>query len=160
MDIAMIVAMDAAHGVAKDGKLPWSNKEDMRHFACKTKGEGKNAVVMGHATWQSLPHPPLANRVNLVLSKTMQEEEGCTVVRSPEEALLVAHALDLDELWVIGGPATYKAFENLGVLTRLVVTLFDDEYECDLFYSPGVEGYMVESWERIEGGTVTTWMRA
>jgi len=160
MDVGLIAATDAAGGIGKDGKLPWRNKEDMEWFVATTKGDGNNAVVMGRTTWQSLPHPPLANRINLVLSRTMQEGEGYVVVRSPEEALLKAAEMGAEQLWIIGGARTYVAFEELGVVSRKVVTEFGEEYGCDVEYCPDLSGYAIESWHRISGGVITEWTRA
>ena len=162
MEIGLIVAIDTNSGIGKNGKLPWRNKDDMRFFTETTKGKGKNAVVMGRTTWQSLPHPPLAERINLVLSRTMQEEEGvgCVVVRSVEEALLKAAELGAGYLWVIGGAQTYRAFEELGVVSRKLVTQLDGEYGCDVQYSPDLAGYAIDAWRQIQGGTITEWVRA
>ncbi len=161
-EIGLIIATDAAGGIGKDGKLPWRNRDDMKLFASTTKGDGKNAVVMGRTTWESLPHRPLANRANIVLSSTMQEEEGlgCLVVRTAAEAVELATELGVSELWVIGGAKTYQAFEELGLVTRIMVTQIDGEHDCDTFYVPDTSGYGVESWWAIEGGSVTEWSRA
>jgi dihydrofolate reductase len=162
IEIGLIVATDANGGIGQDGKLPWRNKEDMKFFAATTKGEGKNAVVMGRTTWESLPNSPLANRVNIVLSTTMQEAEhaGCLVVQTAAEAVTLATDLGVEELWVIGGAKTYQAFEELGLVTRIMVTQIDGEHDCDTFYVPDTSGYAVESWWAINGGSVTEWSRA
>ena len=46
-------------------------KEDMKHFANITKGNGNNVVVMGHNTWNSIPDnkKPLVNREKIIMSK-------------------------------------------------------------------------------------------
>jgi dihydrofolate reductase len=161
IEIGIIVATEANGGIGKDGKLPWRNKEDMKFFASTTKGDGKNAVVMGRNTWESLRYPPLKDRTNIVLSTTMQEEEGlgCLVVRSAEEAVQLAAQLGVVELWVIGGSKTYHAFEELGIVTRITVTRLNEEHECDVHYAPDTSGYAVESWWPIAGGMVTEWTR-
>lgn len=160
MKISIIVATDEESGIGKDGKLPWRNKADLQHFSLTTKGNGNNAVVMGRTTWHSLPNPPLAERTNLVLSTTMQEEKGCKVVRSVEEAIAVAEGLGVDELWVIGGRLTYEAFEATGRVDRYVVTKIDGVHDCDVWYRPDTQDFWTRSRHKIEGGDVTEWIRA
>jgi dihydrofolate reductase len=70
----IIVAMTAEGGIGLDGEIPWVSHEDMRFFYAETtrKPEGEehappNAVIMGRATWESLPRA-LRGRVNVVLS--------------------------------------------------------------------------------------------
>lgn len=159
MKISIIVAIDEESGIGKDGGLPWRNKADLQHFSLTTKGNGNNAVVMGRTTWRSLPTSPLANRTNLVLSTTMQEEEGCEVVRSVGEAITVAEGLGVEELWVIGGRQTYEAFEATGRVSRYVITKIDGVHDCDVWYRPDTQEFWTQSWHKIEGGDVTEWVR-
>lgn len=160
MKISIIVATDEESGIGKDGKLPWRNKADLEHFSLTTKGNGNNAVVMGRTTWRSLPTFPLANRINLVLSTTMQEGEGCRVVKSVEEAIAVAEGLGVEELWVIGGRQTYEAFEATGRVDRYVVTKISGVHDCDVWYRPALWSFRATGWKAIEGGEVTDWVWA
>lgn len=160
MKISIIVATDQENGIGKDGRLPWRNKADLRHFSLTTKGNGNNAVIMGRTTWRSLPTSPLADRTNLVLSTTMQEGGGCRVVRSVEEAITVVEGLGVEELWVIGGRQTYKAFEAIGRVDKYVVTKIDGVHDCDVWYRPNLQDFWERSWHKIEGGDVTEWIQA
>jgi dihydrofolate reductase len=159
MKISIIVANDEEGGIGKDGKLPWCNKADLKHFSLTTQGNGNNAVIMGRNTWRSLPNPPLANRTNLVLSTTMQEEEGCKVVKNVEEAIAVAEELGVEELWVIGGRQTYEAFEATGRVNKYVITKIEGVYDCDVWYRSDTQDFWILAWHKIEGGEVTEWIR-
>ena len=80
--ISIIVAV-AQNGVIGDkNALLWHISEDMRFFKRTTSG---HPVIMGRKTYESLGRP-LPNRTNVVISRTISEIEGCTVVRSLEEA--------------------------------------------------------------------------
>jgi dihydrofolate reductase len=162
MEINLIMAHDSKGGIGKDGKLPWRNKDDMSFFAATTKGAEalNNAVVMGRTTWDSLPTPPLAGRINIVLSRTLPNIRGALVVRSATQAIAVATRLGAKELWVIGGAQTYKQFEDLGVVKRKVVTTIHGDHGCDVEYSPDTDGYAISAWHQIEGGIITEWERA
>src|ERR1700761_2242647 len=78
--VTLIVAATANNGIGHAGKLPWRLPQEMQYFAKVTSGKNttqdvggkkKNAVVMGRATWESIPHRfrPLAGRINIIVSR-------------------------------------------------------------------------------------------
>lgn len=80
--VTLIVAATTNNGIGHAGKLPWRLPQEMQYFAKVTSGKDtvqedggeknkKNAVVMGRATWESIPHRfrPLAGRINIVVSR-------------------------------------------------------------------------------------------
>lgn len=104
--------------VGADGGIPWRLPEDQRNFRARTTG---SVVVMGRATWDSLPERfrPLPGRRNVVLTRDPSwRAGGAEAVHSIEEALAVA-----DEFWVIGGAAVYEAF--LPAATHILRTRID-----------------------------------
>jgi dihydrofolate reductase len=67
-EIEAIVAVDSKNGIAKDGKIPWRSKTDMKFFKEKTSG---SIIIMGSKTLLSLPNAlPLPNRLNIVVTRT------------------------------------------------------------------------------------------
>ena len=129
---------DGGRGViGRDGGMPWHLPEDLAHFRRVTTG---HPVIMGRATWQSLPprFRPLPGRTNVVLTRrpgAASEEvfEGAAVVADVETAIVQACAVqDGDgEVWVIGGAQVYAA--TLPLADRLEVT------EIDLTLDPAGE---------------------
>lgn len=102
-----IIAAVAENGViGREGALPWRLPDDLARFKRITSGK---PVVMGRKTFESIGKP-LANRANLVLSRTVGAISGCTVVGSVDAAIAAARGLGASELWVIGGEAVYDAF--------------------------------------------------
>ena len=68
LEIDAIVAVDAKNGIAKDGKIPWKSKADMKFFREQTTG---CIIIMGSTTLLSLPNAlPLPNRLNIVVTRT------------------------------------------------------------------------------------------
>jgi hypothetical protein len=79
--VTLIVAATANNGIGHAGKLPWRLPQEMQYFAKVTSGKNtaqdvggeknKNAVIMGRATWESIPHRfhPLPGRINVVISR-------------------------------------------------------------------------------------------
>ncbi len=121
-----LVWAQAANGViGRDGALPWSLPEDLARFKALTTGA---TVVMGRATWDSLPASvrPLPGRRNVVL--TRQEgwsAEGAVVARSVRDAL--QHEGDV---WVMGGSSVYR--EAMPYADVLVVTEIDRAFDGDI----------------------------
>lgn len=121
--ISIIVAV-AKNGVIGDkNSLLWHITEDMRFFKRTTSG---HPVIMGRKTYESLGRP-LPNRVNVVISRTIKEIEGCTVVGSLEEA--VALFSSEEEVFIIGGAQIYAL--AMEVADRFYLTRVEHNYEGD-----------------------------
>ena len=95
-------ARDRVIGAA--GGIPWKLPGEQAMFKERTMGA---SVVMGRATWESLPAAvrPLPGRRNVVLTRFAAfDAPGAVVVRSVDEVPLA------EDIWVIGGAAVYEAF--------------------------------------------------
>ena len=69
----IIIAAVAENGViGKDNAMPWNIRGNLAHFKEVTMGF---PCVMGRKTWESLPKKPLPGRLNVIISKTMDQEE-------------------------------------------------------------------------------------
>lgn len=112
-----IVAISKNYAIGKGGRLPWHYSADLKHFKNTTTG---NAVAMGLNTWRSIGHP-LPERLNIVLSRSAQIEEGDGLVflRSRDETLSLAKYLNCD-LFIMGGAKTYEEFAD--VIDKWIVT--------------------------------------
>ncbi|KAI6026336.1 dihydrofolate reductase [Pisolithus microcarpus] len=75
--LTIVVAATRSNGIGHNGKMPWHIPKDLAFFSRVTTRAppGKiNAVVMGRATWESIPPKfrPLRNRMNAVLSRNSE----------------------------------------------------------------------------------------
>ncbi|MFI2752709.1 dihydrofolate reductase [Cellulomonas sp. P22] len=126
--LALVWAQSPDRVIGRNGALPWRVPEDMAHFRALTSG---HPVLMGRATWESLParFRPLPGRDNLVLSRTPgYAADGARVLASLDDALVLVDGRDA---WVIGGGALYaSALEHAD---RLEVTEVDVHVEGDAF---------------------------
>ena len=61
----------------------------------------------------------LPNRTNVVLSRTMKSTKSIKAVASPYAAIEQAAAEGKDEMWVIGGHETFRAFITAHDLDRI-----------------------------------------
>ncbi len=134
--IGLVWAQARGGVIGRDGTLPWHLPEDLARFKALTSGA---TVVMGRATWDSLPAAvrPLPGRRNVVLTRTPGwAEPGAVVAGTLSEAL--AHEGDV---WVVGGASVYR--EAMPHADLLVVTEIDLDVEDGDTLAP----HIGESWE-------------
>ena len=145
MTLGLVWAQARGGVIGADGGLPWHLPEDLARFKALTTG---STVVMGRATWESLPDAfrPLPGRRNVVLSRRPGFlAPGATVASSLEQAL----ASVAGDVWVIGGASVYRSALPLADLA--VVTEIDAAYDGDtLAPEPGPDWAPVER-EPAEG---------
>lgn len=99
----IIVAAVARNGIiGAQGGIPWHCPEELRLFRAITLG---GTVIMGRRTYQSIGHP-LVGRRNIVVSSTLQEVAGITVVRSFAAAVVIALTA-LAPIYYCGGAQIY-----------------------------------------------------
>jgi dihydrofolate reductase len=104
--LGLIWAQARGGVIGHDGALPWRLPEDSAHFREVTTG---HPVLMGRATWDSLPDRfrPLPGRDNVVLTRTPGwSAPGAVVACSLTDAERVLAGRDA---WVIGGAQVYRA---------------------------------------------------
>ena len=123
-----IVAMSSNRVIGRAGKLPWHFPEDLKFFKRTTLG---HPILMGRATFDSIGRP-LPGRQNIVLSTTMPEREGVTVIRSAVELPQVCS--DAETVFVIGGARVFE--ELLPRCDGLYLTWIAEPYEGDVLLPP------------------------
>ena len=121
--LSIIVAVAKNGTIGDKNALLWHIKEDMRFFRQKTTS---HPVIMGRKTYDSLGRP-LPNRTNVVISRTLNHIEGCTVVHSLEEAIALFPSEE--EIFIIGGAQIYA--QALDVADRMYITRVMHDYEGD-----------------------------
>jgi dihydrofolate reductase len=116
--VGILVAVSPEGVIGQDGKIPWRHPGDQRRFKRLTVG---TTVVMGRATWLSLPRRPLPERRNVVLTRT--PIEGVECFSSLPSALASCSGV----VWVIGGARAYA--EAMPVADRIDVTYVPDSID-------------------------------
>ena len=138
MKISLIAAFAEEGVIGKDGKIPWTLKEDLKHFRKKTEG---CSVVMGRKTYESIGRP-LPNRLNIVMTKNPKMLEGVKEVSSRKEALEIASTYS-NEVFIIGGEKIYEEF--LPMTTKMYLTKIDIKTKGDAFFPK----WNVNDWEEL-----------
>jgi dihydrofolate reductase len=127
--VVIIAALSENRVIGKDGAIPWSVREDMRHFRELTTGF---PCIMGRKTWESLPKKPLPGRLNIIISKTLTAgASGETLVfPSLDEAL--KHCRVHEKVFICGGASLYR--EALPLAERMEITMIHKTFEGDVFF--------------------------
>lgn len=136
-DVELIVACDLYSGIGENGGIPWRISEDMVRFRELTSG---NVVIMGRSTWDSIPHKPLQNRVNIIVSATLLAASEHTplptttiVVSTIKDALeYAARNYPGKKIFGIGGSRVYEELLPLARVIHMTVVL--KKYNCDTFF--------------------------
>jgi dihydrofolate reductase len=118
MTVSMIWAEAHDRVIGADGGIPWRIPGEQALFKQRTMG---STVVMGRATWDSLPPRwrPLPGRRNVVLTRDPDwAADGAEPAASIDEVLE-----RYPDVWVIGGAGVYAAF--LPYADRVVRTEID-----------------------------------
>jgi len=123
-----IVAMSSNRVIGRAGKLPWHFPEDLKFFKRTTLG---HPILMGRATFDSIGRP-LPGRQNIVLSTTMPEREGVTVIRNAADLPKVCG--EAETVFVIGGARVFE--ELLPQCEGLYLTWIAEPYEGDVLLPP------------------------
>ncbi len=151
---SLIVLASRCGGIAKaGGLLPFKNPTDMRNFAEKTTG---NVVIMGRRTWESLPRRPLSNRINVIISSSVNiTDKNMLVYRSIDECVRSLNIKN-KECFVIGGESIFNKFLEKNMVSKIYYTEMNgtDRYikkigttMRDLDVSP--------NWRRLAGWQMT-----
>jgi dihydrofolate reductase len=124
----IIVAAVARNGViGAQGSIPWHCPEDLRLFRTLTLG---GTVIMGRRTYLSIGHP-LAGRRNIVVSSTLQETAGITVVRSFTAAVATALVASAP-IYYCGGAQIYA--QALDRADGIYLSRMNWDAEGDVFF--------------------------
>jgi dihydrofolate reductase len=135
--VKIIVATSKNKVIGNSNSLIWHLPADLKRFKETTTG---NTIVMGRKTYESIGKP-LPNRRNIIITRDFNYEvEGCEIVNSLEEALMISN----HNCFIIGGGEIYK--QSMEIADKLYLTLIHDDFEGDTtFPEIGSEWKMVTS---------------
>lgn len=141
MKFSIIAAIDENNGIGKNGNIPWLNTyNDLSYFKeitlnCESKSR-ENVIIMGKNTWNSLPEKPLPNRINIIISSTLESSCNYNVYSSLDKALksLINIYEKINLIYIIGGQELYKEAISHPKCDKLYITQIPGIYECDKFF--------------------------
>lgn len=143
--VDLVVARSLNHCIGRDGDIPWSNPEDMKHFRELT---WDSIVIMGRKTFDSFGNP-LKRRINIVLSRIagpsqiyFHDINTSTIFTTLEELDGLLAILADKKIYVIGGESIYKQLMhkiNAIHLSEIPMEVDGDrffDFDEGLFYEP------------------------
>lgn len=131
MIISIIVAMDEAGGIGKNGTLPWRLRTDLQRFKRITLG---HSLIMGRKTFDSIGRP-LPGRTNIIITRNRQfAAPGCRVTNSLKMALQIANESNEQEVFVIGGGQIFE--QSLALADRIYLTCVHTISDSQVFFPP------------------------
>ena len=134
-----IVSVSAVNwGIGKNNGLLFNIPADMKFFRETTK---HNIVVMGKATYDSLPKRPLPGRVNVVLwdkATSLDCLDSCITFNAFEQLLNFVRILSKEyDVFICGGASVYKLF--LPYYDEVLVTKVDAEDKEATAFFPNLD---------------------
>lgn len=124
--ISLIAAMSKNRVIGNNNSLIWKLPADLKRFKELTTG---TTVVMGRKTYESIGRP-LPNRRNIIITRDeLYSVDGCEVVNSLEEALLLC---SLDNTFIIGGGEIYR--QSLSIVDKIYLTIIHEDFEGDTYF--------------------------
>lgn len=121
--VKLIAIINRRRVLGKDNDLVWDLPNELARFREKTSGQ---PVIMGSATWRSLPKKPLPGRMNVVLSRDPDfPADGAHVTNDIAHALGLAREASKADVWVIGGAQVFAL--ALPYADRLYLTIVEDD---------------------------------
>jgi dihydrofolate reductase len=144
-EVVYVIARADNGVIARDGKVPWRIREDLRRFVAHTTG---TPMIMGRKTFESFPQP-LKGRRHIVLTRNRAwSAPGAEVVHTPQEALALAGDGDVS---VIGGAEIYELF--MPWATRIELTEVHEDTPGDVVMTyPGSDWVETAREERAADG--------
>ena len=142
--ISLIVAYDKNRLIGKNGGMPWYIPGELKRFRQLTEN---NIVIMGRKTYESLGKP-LANRINIVLSRSNQYSgENLYTVETLQQALQMAQTNWPDKDIFIGGGANLYS-QVIDMVDSMYITEIGAQFDGDTYFPDFDENKFVKE---IEG---------
>jgi dihydrofolate reductase len=124
--ISLIAAVGKNNELGLDNHLIFNIPGDLKFFRNTTLGK---MVIMGRKTYESIGKP-LPKRINIVVSNSLKETDGITIINSFEE-VLEKYLNSEEEVFIIGGESLYNYFINYAqniYLTKVYANAVADKY--------------------------------
>lgn len=131
--VSLIVSVSENNVIAKDGKIPWTLKDDMLFFKKLTT---PHVLIMGRKTFESLPKV-LPQRVHIIVTRDKNyniSDDNCYVLNILDEAIDFARTFLGKEIFIIGGGTIYEQTIKKRIVKKIYLTRVKATIEGDTFF--------------------------
>ncbi len=120
--------------IGKEGKIPWYNPEEIRHFQKTTIGF---PVLMGRKTFESIRYP-LKDRINIILThdKFYNQKYSQILTFDSISNALVYCEKNYEKIFIIGGESIFK--QTISIADEMIISKMNLLIDGDTYF-PGIE---------------------
>ncbi|HZH95108.1 MAG TPA: dihydrofolate reductase [Flavisolibacter sp.] len=128
--LSLVVAADENGVIGKDNKLPWHLPNDLKYFKNLTWAM---PILMGRKTFESIGKA-LPGRKSIVITRDKAwSHPGVSVVHSVDEAVAMAQADGVKEIFIIGGAEIFAS--SLQQAGRIYLTRIHHRFNGDVYFA-------------------------
>ncbi len=134
MKLISIVAASENNVIGIDNKMPWHLPDDLKFFKKTTTA---SPIIMGKNTWLSLGSKALPNRVNIIISSSLEDNQtGAHVFPNLDAAIawLGEQQTAIEKAFIIGGGQLYKA--TMELIDEMYITRIHTQVENGMVFFP------------------------
>lgn len=129
MVISLLVAADENNVIGKNNQLPWHLPNDLKYFKNLTWGM---PILMGRKTFESIGKPLPGRKTIVITRNEIWKKEGTIVVNTIEKAISQARAMDINEIFIVGGAEIFKS--AIPHAKRIYLTRIHHQFDGDIYF--------------------------
>lgn len=140
---SIILACTFEGGIGYNNDIPWNIKSEIYLFKQITGNKDQykqNAVIMGRNTWESLPHKPLKDRLNIIITSDSNFINSDNIISFTNINLAFEYCernININKVFVIGGKSIYDLCLNNEIYSKnienLYISVIYKYYYCNIF---------------------------
>ncbi len=139
--ISLVAAMTRTHVIGKGDRLPWSIKEEVKHYRHIVKGK---TVIMGRRTFEMMKGN-LPGSHNIVVAHDALEYPRTKSCQTVEDAIRLAKSYST-AVYILGGQSIFE--QALPFADTMQLSFIKKNYEGDKFFPKfSMKEWRVESRE-------------
>jgi dihydrofolate reductase len=140
---SIILACTFDGGIGYNNCIPWDIKSELYLFKQITGNKDQykqNAIIMGRKTWDSLPHKPLKDRINIIITsdnKFTNRDNIISFSNIDSAFEYCERSIIINKIFVIGGKSIYDLCLNnekyLKNIENVYLSIIYKYYTCNIF---------------------------
>ena len=139
---SIILACTFEGGIGYNNCIPWDIKSELYLFKQITGNkdhEKLNAIIMGRKTWDSLPHKPLKDRLNIIITSDNKFSNHDNIISfsNIDSAFeYCERTININKIFVIGGKSIYDLCLNNEKYSKdienIYISIVYKYYRCNI----------------------------